>query len=273
LSDGRIGNEPDTEDAYLLRQNGDALHSARFDINRLKKIKRSLQPRHWSALYQQNPVPDEGVYFTKDMFRYASEAPAMHSMKLYCAWDLAIGEKQQNDWTVGVVGGLDYNDQVFILDVIRFRGDSYRIVEAILDTYQKYKPEMIGIEKGQLEQAIRPILRKRMAERRIYPVFAEGDKALVPITDKMTRARPLQGRMQQGMVYFLEQPWLENLRHELLRFPGGVHDDMVDAMAWLMRMLMGEQPPRKPKHLTQKSWKDSLSKYVKGNTAGEHMAA
>ena len=277
MPDGSItqAEEEPHAQAYHLREKGEALHADRFPLPRLTQIKRQLQPRHWSALYQQNPMPDEGEYFKKDMMRYSGATPPYHQMKIYAAFDLAIGEKQQNDYTVGVVGGVDFNDQLYVFDLIRFKGDSYRIVEAILNVYEKYKPEIIGIEKGQLEMAIKPILKKRMQERRLYPTLAEGDRALVPITDKLTRARPLQGRMQQGMVYVLNtQPWVETFEFELLRFPGGVHDDIVDAMAWLTRLVMREDPPPKPTAaLLKKTWKKRLKHYVGGGARDGYMGA
>lgn len=277
MPDGSIhkGEEEPHQEAYKLRNSGDALHEKRFPMSRLKQIKRQLQPRHWSALYQQNPMPDEGEYFTKDMFRFAGALPPLHEMKIYAAFDLAIGEKQQNDYTVGLVGGIDYNDQMYVFDMLRFKGDSFKIVEAILDVHKKYNPEIIGIEKGQLELAIKPILKKRMRERRQFPTLAENDKALVPITDKLTRARPLQGRMQQGMVYFLNtQPWIETAEFELLRFPGGVHDDIVDALAWLTRLTMQEEPPPKPTAaLLRKSWKKKLDQYVGAGSRNGYMGA
>jgi len=266
-SDGRIINpeeEPESVKApgRYLRRKDEALHPDRFPLPALKRKRRGMQPRHWSALYQQNPVPDEGAFFTKDMLRLNIAHPALTHMKLYAAWDLAIGERQTNDYTVGVVGGLDYNDQIHIIDVIRGRMDTFRIAEAILDVYAKYGLEKIGIERGQLELAIRPQLRKRQRERRLYPTY---DETLTPISDKEIRARPLQGRMQQGMVYFPQnQPWLETVRHEMLRFPGGVHDDIVDALAWLVRMMMKEAPPTPPKRSRRKSWKDKLNGHLPG---------
>jgi len=243
----------------LLRKKGEPLHESRFPLPRLKNMKRSMQPRHWSALYQQNPVPDEGEFFQKDMFRYTPQPVSTKGMHIYSAWDLAIGQKQTNDFTVGVVAAIDFNDNVHILDVIRFKGDAFRIVEALLDVEKKYSPLMLGIEKGQLEMAIRPQLLRRMQERKLFPTLAEGRDALVPITDKIVRARPLQGRMQQGMVHFpSNQPWVEPLQQEMLRFPGGVHDDQVDAMAWLLRMTLKRAAPQRPKSKVGKSWKDRL---------------
>jgi len=272
-ADGRITDEDDHQpNTRKVRSKGDPLHEARYPIARLLNMRRSMQKRHWSALYQQNPVPDEGMYFTKDMFRMVMHTPPPAQLKLFSAWDLAIGEKQTNDYTVGVVGGIDWMGQLNIVEIIRFRGDSHFIADAILNTYQKYPGiQQIGIEQGQLQMAIMPTLTALMKARRIYPSL---DDTLKPITDKQARARPLQGMMQQGRVIFpSSQMWFEDAKMELLRFPGGLHDDIVDALAWLAHMCIQVKPPAKPgTDNRKKSWKHKLSKYMNTRQAG-HMGA
>ena len=264
----------DIDDSYrLLRAKNEPLHEERFPYARLLNMRRSMQPRHWSALYQQNPVPDEGVYFKKEMFRMEPYIPVGHKYNVYIAWDLAIGEKQTNDYTVGAVIGVDHLDQIHVLDIIRGRWDALGIVETILDTAARYDPQMVGVEKGHLEMAIKPILDKEMKARKQYFSFAEGKDALTPINDKSVRARPLQGRMQQGMVFFpSNQPWVEQTMFELMRFPGGVHDDIVDALSWAVRLAMKFPPPRSPKEIKHASWKDKLKAYTIGAGSKDPMA-
>ena len=94
---------------------------------------------------------------------------------------------------------------------------------------------------------------------------------LQPITDKMARARTLQGRMEQGTVSFSSAgEWYDDLRMELLRFPAGVHDDQVDGVAWLARMTMDRNAPRRPQHAQPKSWRDKLRV---GGGITSHMAS
>lgn len=257
----------------LLRPKDFCLHEDRYPTESLKRIRANLQPRIWSALYQQNPVPDEGMYFKKEYFRYQKAMPNPHGLRIYTAWDFAIGEKQQNDWTVGATVMQDETDTLYVMEIYRMKGDSFQIVEAILDCALRWgnipgTGYLMGAEDGQIWRAIEPLLKKRMSERRQYPPY----EILRPLTDKMARARPLQGRMQQGRVVFPDgAAWLPQAEQELLRFPAGAHDDVVDALAWATHLCMGKEPPRFAAPPPLKSWRDKLN--IIGGGGGSHMSA
>lgn len=245
-----------TEDEKY-RKKDEALHPERYDETALARIKRAVGARDWSALYQQNPVADDGEYFTKNMFRYylANERPPLDELHTYTAWDLAIGQSEANDFTVGITVGVDRNDNLWILDVVRFKKASLEMIEAILDMYERWKPKVTGIERGQIEMAIGPLLDQRVRERRLYSFYYES---LRPgKRDKQTRARSIQGRMQQGMVYFPKGDEVVDIGvNEMLRFPMGVHDDFVDALAWIGLMLDMLVTPRTPKPAPVKGWRE-----------------
>lgn len=257
----------------LLRPKDFCLHEDRYPTEALKRIRANLQPRIWSALYQQNPVPDEGMYFRKEYFRYQRQLPSPAGLRIYTAWDFAIGEKQANDWTVGATILQDEMDQLYVLEIFRMKGDSFQIVEAMLDVATRWGSMpgtgyLIGAEDGQIWRAIEPLFKKRMVERRQYLPY----EVLRPMTDKMARARPLQGRMQQGRVIFPEEAaWRAQAEQELLRFPAGVHDDVVDALAWAVQLCMGKEPPQAYVPPPLKSWRDKLSESFAGS--GSHMSA
>lgn len=258
----------------LLRMPGEALHPERYNEKMMTAMRANQPPRIWSALYQQNPVPDEGVYFKKEYFRYEPAPPAHHGRNVFQAWDFAIGEKQMNDYTVGVTLIQDESDHLHVVELVRFRGDSFTIVEEILDAAERWgseptAPLMIGFEDGQIWKAIRPFLERRMAERQMYPPY----ELLKPLTDKLARARTLQGRMQQQRVWFpKEAGWLRDAETELLRFPAGAHDDIVDALAWATNLCVGRSPRAQAKPRPIKSWKDKLNQHVSGD-GSSHMAA
>jgi len=263
-----------TEDEKYRRR-GDALHPERFDIKAALRIKRALEPRHWSALYQQNPVAEEGAYFTKEMMRVyqTKHRPPLAQLDIYCAGDLAISTRETADWTVFVVAGLDKDDNLWILDVRRARMDTDQIVDTIFDIHKTWQPLRFGIEKEKVLQAIGSTIDKRIVREKTYALIIEP---LDPNRDKRTRARPLQGRMKQGKVLVpAEALWLEQWTNEFLRFDAGVHDDCVDAMAWLAQMLKDVSfRPRRSDRKKKKAWRQKLKKYIStSRSAGGCMAA
>lgn len=263
---------PSTE-LKLLRYKGEPLHPERYDTKMMRAIKANQPPRVWSALYQQNPVPDEGAYFRKDYFRYEPVSPSPIQCNIYQAWDFAIGEKQYNDYNVGVTLLQDERDYLHVVEVVRFKGDSFTIVEEILNAVERwgsgYEAHLtLGVEDSQIWKSIKPLLKKRMAERTLYTSYEE----LRPLTDKLARARPLQGRMQQGRVYFpAEASWRQECELELLRFPAGAHDDIVDALAWAVHLCINKAPRQGKKPPTIKSWRDKLRSISNGDEG--HMSA
>ena len=254
-----------------MREPGQALHPERYDEKRLRAIKRTLPERFWNALYQQNPVPDDGAYFKKEWFRYAP-LPEKEECRVYQAWDFAISEKKVNDYTVGTCGLQDYDDVLHIAEQVRFRtGDGEQIADAILSLAKRwYTPGLtIGVEDGQIWRSISKMVERKMRKMRFYPTV----EVLQPITDKLARAKTLQGRMQMGQVSApKDAPGMDEAERELLRFPAGAHDDIVDSRAWLALMVVDKPPPQPPKRARLKSWKDQIG--GSSDSAGTtHMSA
>jgi len=260
----------DVSKLRFKRAKGQPLHPERYDRIKLNRIKKTIPNRFWSALYQQNPVPDDGAYFLKEQFKRAG-LPNRKACHTYIAFDFAISEKKQNDFTVGSVLLQDPDDMLHVAEVLRFKsGDALFIVDSILALCRRWYSSnlVLGFEDGQIYKTMAVLLKKRMHEERFYPSV----QVLTPVTDKMARARPLQGRMQQGMVSFnAEGDWYDVVRQEMLRFPAGVHDDCVDSLAWATHLCMNRAPPRRPKTQEPKSWRDKL-KGLSGRGAS-HMAA
>lgn len=258
----------------LFRKAGEALHPERYDNEALERIKRTVGPRVWNALYQQNPTPDEGDYFNKGMFQWygPQDIPDYSELNFYTAWDFAIGEKEQNDYSVGITVGVDQFDRTFVVDIQRGRWGTLELVDKVLEVYKTWRPAITGLERGHIEMTLRPFLDKRIREERLTSFYIEE---LKPGTrDKIARARSIQGRMQQGLVFFRKHCNVTmQLVAEMMRFPNGVNDDGVDAMAWIGQMLSLLVRPREKKPPPKKSWKDKLNKLARGHSGRKHHMA
>lgn len=279
MPDGEIMIDPMiTEGARLLRRKGEALHPERYNLNRLLRIKHRMPPSQWNALFQQNPVPDDGDFFSKDMFRFSERLEGMRSDYVFLtAWDVAIGEKRRNDYSVGVVVAADARNNMHVVDMVRGRFGTYELVTAACDLIEKWDCIQFGMEHGQIKMTLWPLILEEMRRRKIMCSINDD---LKPMTDKEVRANPLRALMQTGRVTFplsSRAPWVETAMHEMLRFPTGVHDDIVDALAWAARLFQKAPRPSLPSteiRRLEKPWRETLDEFgvSYGSTGTTHLA-
>jgi predicted phage terminase large subunit-like protein len=256
------------------RRTGEALHAERYPLKALRKIKRTLAPRDWAALYQQNPQVEEGAYFAKKMIRYYPGSPPKF-MDIYCAGDLAISKKEHADFCVFMVFGVDEHENLYALEEYRGRGwDTDKIIDVMFEIQDKWHPRRFGIEKGHISMTMDAPLNRRIKDAKKYELIIEE---LPPgKQDKELRARAIQGLMSYGKVFWPEGAlWVDAHLNELLRFPNGVKDDRVDADAWIGKMLATQSyiGTGRPKSQKSKSWKKKLAGYVSGAKIGTYMDA
>jgi predicted phage terminase large subunit-like protein len=247
------------------RKKGEALHPERYGVEQFRRIRKAIGERDWSALYQQKPVSDEGGYFNSTMFpRYSpADMPPRDEMTAYTAWDLAIGLKEENDFSVGVTVGLDRQDRLWVLDVVRGKWDGFALVQQILDNFTIWRPDRVGIEKGQIQMSINVFLQKEIEARQLWDCFIEP--LVCGRNDKMARQRGIQSMMKAQKVLFPAAGathFVDQAVFEMMRFPTGVHDDVCDAFGHvgLMVSVMNSVPEERAKPV--KSWKEKLNKYV-----------
>lgn len=254
LPDGRIVHEP-AEGAERLRKKGEALHPDRYPLKLLEPYMRD--PVTWQALYQGAPVAGEAALFTVDMLRTCLRAELPEELTYYITGDLAVGQKESSHYSAIMVGGVDAQGTLYIVDLIRDRFDVYDVVEELIALHRRYRPAFMGLEKMHFQVAVRSVLEKTLVERKIYGLAVEdlehGNK------DKVTRARPFQARVRQGKVVIVEDaPWFETFKKELLEFPAGRFDDAVDCASYLGQILDDMVGPRRAAAKPKKSWRDRL---------------
>ena len=63
-------------------------------------------------------------------------------------------------------------------------------------------------------------------------------KSLKIDKDKVTRALPLAARMESGDVFLLiDTHWLPEVEREIMTFPAGAHDDIIDTLSYGVQLL------------------------------------
>lgn len=230
--------------------------------NFLRARRAECESREWNSLYQQNPTPDEGVYFKRDMLRYYAELPK--HLRYYGASDYAVTGRG-GDYTVHVIVGVDPDDNLYIVDVWRQQSESNVWIDAFCALIKQYKPLMWAEEQGQIIKSLGPFIDKRQRELKAYCAREQ----FTSVSDKATRARSFQARLAMGKVYFpAHAPWMADLEAEMLSFPAGVNDDQVDALGLSGRLIdkmVGGSKQKQTSTAVDDSWRRAFARSSGGS--------
>jgi len=228
-----LEQEPDQWEVLELP----ALHPERgalwpewYDEDTLERIKETIGPREWSALYQQQPQPEEGTFFQRDWFKAWEKLP---KVRYYGTSDYAVTDGG-GDYTVLTIWGIGSDGDIYRVEQWKKQSASDEWIEAQLDLVAKYKPLAFFGEGGVIQKAVEPMLKRRMRERKTYCRL----EWLPSVSDKPTRARSFQAMAATGRVHFEQGADLS----EFLVFPAGKHDDEVDTASLIGRAIDQAHP-------------------------------
>lgn len=189
-----------------------------------------------------------GDYFKRRWFTIVEpDDPIVTSVKRWArGWDLAATEVSATntdpDWTASARVGVTPAQHIVIADVDRFRGTPGAVADALLRLASQDGrgcTAAIWQDPGQAG--------KSQAEA-FRTAFARAGYALdtMPATsDKEAYARIWSPKAERGEVFLVRGPWIDMFINEAEGFPGGKHDDMVDAVSRAVMLLLHGSSPVK----------------------------
>jgi predicted phage terminase large subunit-like protein len=241
------------EDDALGREAGEVLWDDAYGYgNFLRHEQKTQTARNWSALFQQNPTPEEGNQFKAEWLRPYTTHPALETLSVYGGSDYAVTD-DGGDYTCHVVIGIDVDGRTYLLDLWRGQSSPDVWVREWCRLVREWRPLDWAEESGQITSALGPYIEEQSRRNKAYvnrERFAtKGDKAV--------RCQSIRGRMANDGLYVpTHAQWYADFRAELLSFPAGKHDDQVDALGLvgqlIDRMIPG-RAPGKPEKVTIKS--------------------
>lgn len=192
----------------------------------------------WSALYQQRPAPEEGLLFQRENIQFYNPGDLnLAEIAVYLTSDYAVTQEAGSpdpDYTVHTVWGVDPDWNIYMLDMWRGRTQSDEWVNQWIRLAKLWKPIMAGEEQGQIIKGVGPFLKQQMRQERVFVMR----KQYQSVTSKESRAQSLLGMAAMGKFWLpIGHPMTDLFRTELLGFPAGRHDDMVDTATLMARML------------------------------------
>lgn len=182
--------------------------------------------------YQHKPFSEEDAMIKPDWIKECepSQVPDKHArLARVLTIDPAASERQTADFTAMIVADLYTDGNVYIRAIRNQRTSPSVTADTVRELDEIYKPQVIGIEKGALGLVFWDLLEG-------LPVIG-----LEPDKDKVRRLLAVSRFFEAGRVYTVKN--IQNgqaFREQLIEFPKGTHDDMVDAAAYAVRLLFVE---------------------------------
>lgn len=136
--------------------------------------------------------------------------------------DLAISQKTYADYTAIAVLQITRNGNIYIKHIIRGHWQFAETIEKIKSMALAHNPNVVCVEAVSFQQAA---VQELMRTTRL-PIFPFNPNKF---GDKLTRFLPLASRYEQGLVHH-GQRLPKEFEDELLSFPVGSNDDMIDAI-------------------------------------------
>lgn len=224
---------------YQAISEGKALWAEHLNLVELEKIKQDYISKGQGYLfyqeYQNDPVSGENRKFKLEKIKFMDEAiEAQLKGKLlntYITIDRAYSLDKVADFTGITVVSVDQENVWYVQLAERFKGTEKDLIDKIFDLRAFFTPLKIGIEQKAFEYTIKPAFEDEMRRRNEFLVIEEL-KDLGK--SKNIRIEGLIPRFETGSIYLKRDQ--VNLVDELIQFPRGVHDDLIDALAYQLSL-------------------------------------
>jgi predicted phage terminase large subunit-like protein len=145
--------------------------------------------------------------------------------------DPASSIRKTADYSVIMPVAVDNQNNRYILEYYRKRATPMNLAESILEYFKLYRPVKVRIESVGYQEMLREYLRQRTEEENLFISGLEIKEA--PRTSKSSRLETMEPYFAQKKVYMKES--MLELKDELLLYPRGKHDDLLDGLYYAMK--------------------------------------
>ena len=220
-----------------------------FPIRALKAIRDRQGPYIFSCQYMNAPVDPARQIFRKEWIQYIEDLEKNPQFSLkdlyersvcYVILDPALSQDRHGDFTGAVVVFVDHNYDVYIEEAHQLRIGVPELIDWTFTAVERYNPTAVGVEMASLLRALKFPFENEMTRKGKF-FYIQELQPNTKISKEMRIRASLQPLFAQRKVYMRRSQVA--LFDQLLKFPFGQHDDIVDALAYLPHMWVAGDTP------------------------------
>ncbi len=206
-----------------------------IEAKRKEFIKAGMLDR-FNTEYMNVPITREDRKFKPDQVKFYApdqlEAAKRGGFDILITVDPGISNDLHRDPTVICITGMDKNRNMWVLDMIRKRMPQHEILDEIVAQYRIHSPRMTFIESVQAQYWLYQSLTDGThLSRDIIP--CEKIDATQVRMGKIVRIEALDELFaRKNILVPADCHWWADLCNEMVTFPKGRTDDMLDALAY-----------------------------------------
>lgn len=230
MADGLLDQRPPQEwDVFYQKailDDGSAFFPEKLPLDVLESIRRTQGSYMFANQYMNQIIPEDDMRFKRDWFKYYNHIPERRDTVIFV--DPAIGQEDHHDFTGIVVVHGDEEMRWYVEVAKRLKLTPTQTIDLVFDLCEMFKPRLIGIEDVAYQKALLYLINEEMTKRNQF-IPITGVRPPTDKTKEMKILSVLVPRMEYGRIFFNQG--LHDFEHELLTFPRGSHDDVIDALA------------------------------------------
>jgi predicted phage terminase large subunit-like protein len=201
------------------------------DVESLETLKRVMSPLFFSGQIMNDPLADELVEFKREWICKFERTPELMQMLAQCSKVLSVDPafrlNQTNDFSGLVVTAKGKDGLIYVLEAKQMKINPSQLIDEIFRLVEVYKPQKVKVETVAAQVMLLDLLRNKMRDTGKF--FTVEETRTSTNETKTMRIRGLIPYYANGQI--LHAQGLSDLEGQLLEFPRGIHDDVIDALS------------------------------------------
>lgn len=220
--------------APALDADGNPLWPEMYSLERLEMMRAEMGKGPFELQMLMNAEGYEGSVFSRAFLDYYDVPKIKH---VVMGVDVASRLQDQNDYFAMVTVGLGEDGFMYPLNAYKARLRFAGQVKTVQGRFHAcpWVCKRVGIESTAYQEVLAQALEDDTDWE--VPVLGIDPSVEFKKKDKVQRAHSISAKFESGLLRLTRGEGMDTLREELIEFPDGEHDDLVDALVYAVHLL------------------------------------
>lgn len=183
----------------------------------------------FSCQYMNSPIPQEDRVFKEEFIQFI-DSKKIPALSYYMTIDPSTGFG--DDYSGVVIAGMSENRDLYVVYARKHKFNPTELCNYIIELIKAYRPIALGIESNSFQKTLKFYLVEELMKRELYTNIIELKTQNKSKESRILRLVPF---FENKKIFIKEG--CEDLIGELIDFPKGKYDDIIDALSYILDII------------------------------------